>query len=92
MKEKLTGVPYDSTNNELLLWVTATHNVTLGQPMNWLIKGDNSAKYPTFSKVIDAFKKNGEYKYNLITNAADVPVGSELYKLNQSGQMKKETE
>ena len=90
-KEKLTGIPYDSTNNELLLWITAAHNVTLGKKMNWLIKGDNAAKYPTFSKVIDAFKKNGEFKYNLITNAAEVPVGSELYKLNQSGKMK-ETE
>ena len=89
-KEKLTGVPYDSTNNEVLMWITAAVNATQGQTMNWLIKGDNAAKYPTFSKVIEAFKKNDIYKYNLVTNAADVPVGSELYKLNQSGQMKEE--
>lgn len=87
-KTKFPGVPYDSTNNEVLMWITATVNAAQGKTMNWLIKGDNAAKYPTFGKVIDAFKKNEIFKYNLVTNAAEVPVGSELYKLNQSGQMK----
>ncbi|MEO6819041.1 MAG: biopolymer transporter ExbD [Ginsengibacter sp.] len=87
-KEKLSGIPYDSTDNQVLMWITAAYNATQGKTMNWLIKGDNAAKYPTFSSVIEAFKKNDIYKYNLVTNAAEVPVGSELYKLNQSGQMK----
>ena len=89
-KLKPTGIPYDSTNNEVLMWITATYNATQGKTMNWLIKGDNAAKYPTFSKVIDAFKKNEIYKYNLVTNAAEVPEGSELWKLNKSGKMKEQ--
>src|SRR5665647_386655 len=81
-KTTLPGIPYDSTNNELQAWITAAVNVNLGKKTNFLIKGDNAAKYPTFKSVIDAFKKNDIYKYNLITNAEDLPAGTELYKKN----------
>ena len=91
-KVKMEGVPSDSTNNELLAWITAAVNVSQGKVVNFLIKGDNTSKYTTFSNVIEAFKKNDVYKYNLVTNAADVPEGSELWKKNMSGQMKAETE
>ncbi|MDP4284065.1 MAG: biopolymer transporter ExbD [Bacteroidota bacterium] len=86
-KITLPGVPYDSTNNELQAWITAAVNANLGKKTNFLIKGDDAAKYPTFSAVIDAFKKNDIYKYNLITNAEDVPPGTELYKKNMEGKM-----
>ena len=88
-KTKLDGVPYDSTNNELLTWITAAYNVSQGKKVNFLIKGDNTSKYTTFKAVISAFKKNEIFKYNLVTNAADVPVGSELWKKNMSGDMEK---
>ena len=45
------------------------------------------AKYTAFKQVIEAFKKNDIYKYNLVTNAEDVPEGSELYKKNLRGEM-----
>ncbi len=83
-KEKFPGVPVDSTNNELQAWITAAVNASLGRKLNFLIKGDDASKYTTFSSVIDAFKKNDIYKYNLVTNAEEVPVGSELYKKNIS--------
>jgi biopolymer transport protein ExbD len=88
-KTKLDGIPFDSTNNELLSWITAAVNVSQGKKVNFLIKGDNASKYPTFKSVISAFKKNEIFKYNLVTNAADVPVGSELWKKNMSGDMEK---
>jgi len=78
----LPGIPIDSTNNELQAWISAAQNARLGQKLNYLIKGDDAAKYPTFKGVIDAFKANDIYKYNLVTNAKQVPEGSELYKKN----------
>lgn len=86
-KVKMEGIPSDSTNNELLTWITAAYNVSQGRVVNWLIKGDNASKYTTFSNVINAFKKNEIYKYNLVTNAADIPEGSELWKKNMAGLM-----
>jgi len=84
---KLSGIPTDSTNNELQAWISAAVQANLGTKINFYIKGDNDAKYPAFKSVIEAFKKNDIYKYNLVTNAEDVPEGSELYKKNLAGEM-----
>lgn len=81
-KTKFTGIPSDSTNNEVLTWITAAVQATQGTAAHFLIKGDDASKYTAFKKVIDAFKKNEIYKYNLVTNAEDVPEGSELWKSN----------
>ena len=81
---KLSGVPSDSTNNELQAWISAAVQANLGKKVDFYIKGDNEAKYPAFKQVIEAFKKNDIYKYNLITNAEDVPEGTELYKKNMA--------
>lgn len=83
----LPGIPTDSTNNELQAWISAAVNANLGKKLNFLIKGDDNSKYTAFKGVLDAFKKNDIYKYNLVTNAEDVPEGSELYKKNMAGEM-----
>lgn len=75
---KLTGIPIDTANNELQAWINAAVNVYKGKKINWLIKGDNNSKYVAFREVINAFKKNEVFKYQLITNAEDVPAESEL--------------
>lgn len=82
----LTGVPYDSTNNELQSWINAAVNAYKNRKVNFLIKGDNAAKYPAFKGVIDAFKKNEIFKYQLITNPEGIPEGSELQKKNLAGE------
>lgn len=74
------GIPVDSSNDELSLWIGAAKAVRMGENLSYLIKGDDAAKYTTFSKVIEAFKKNDEFKYYLLTSAKELPVGSELYK------------
>jgi biopolymer transport protein ExbD len=83
---KLSGVPADSTNNELQAWINAAINVykDKGRRINFLIKGDNNTKYPAFKSVIDAFKKNDIYKYQLITSPEDIPKGSDLDKENRA--------
>lgn len=86
-KVTLPGIPYDSTNNELQTWITAAVKVSQGTQTKFLIKADSDSKYPTFKEVVDAFKKNDIYKYNLVTNAEDVPQGSELWKKNMAGLM-----
>jgi biopolymer transport protein ExbD len=80
---KLSGIPADSTNNELQSWINAAIIVykDRGKRINFLIKGDNNTKYPAFKSVIEAFKKNDVYKYQLITNPEDIPKGSDLEKL-----------
>ena len=78
----LVGIPVDSANNELASWISAAINARMGETLNYLIKGDDAAKYETFEKVIEAFKRNDQYKYNLVTSAESIPEGSELYKKN----------
>lgn len=83
---ELPGIPVDSTNNELSSWISAAINARMGERLNFLIKGDDRAKYPTFKAVVDAFKANDQYKYSLVTNSKVVPEGSELYKKNMAEQ------
>jgi len=83
----LPGIPVDSTNDELAAWISAAKTVNMGETLNYLIKGDDAAKYSTFEKVIDAFKKNDEYKFNLVTDSKAIPEGSELYKKNIREQL-----
>ncbi|MFM7671605.1 MAG: ExbD/TolR family protein [Bacteroidota bacterium] len=62
------GIPVaDSANNQLYWWVRAAKNAFSGEKLNYLIKGDANSKYPAFEAVVDALKRNEEYKYNLIT-------------------------
>lgn len=86
-KTDLPGIPVDSANNELAAWISAAKTISMGDQLNFLIKGDDAAKYSTFKAVVDAFKQNDEYKYNLVTNAKQVPEGSELYKKNLREQL-----
>lgn len=78
----LVGIPVDSANNELAAWISAAINARMGETLNYLVKGDDASKYETFEKVIEAFKRNDQYKYNLVTSAESIPEGSELYKKN----------
>ena len=88
MKIPETGVPVDSTNNELADWLLAGNEVfrahstggTVFNP-NYMIKGDNGAKYPSFKGVIDAFRKTNIFKFQLITNPRGVPPGTDYYKI-----------
>lgn len=78
---KQAGIPVtDTLNNELQVWMRAAVGAFQGKKMNILVKGDNDAKYPSFKGVIDAFKKNEQFKFSMITDPEGVPAGSELHK------------
>jgi len=75
---KAPGIPIDTANNELTMWMNAATRAFSGKTMTLLVKGDNNAKYPTFKGVIDAFKKNEIFKFSMVTDPEGVPEGTAL--------------
>jgi biopolymer transport protein ExbD len=84
-KVKQPGIPVlDTLNNELVWWIDATKKAFAGKKLLYLVKGDNSSKYPTFEAIINALRKNEEFKYNLVTSQEGAPEGTDLYKERMS--------
>ena len=81
---KQPGIPIkDSASNELYYWVRDAVTAFAGKKIDYLIKGDNSSKYPDFKRVLEAFKRNDIYKFHLITTPEPAPTGTDLYKTRQ---------
>lgn len=84
------GIPVkDSLTNELYFWVRDAVSILAGKKINYLIKGDNSAKYPDFKRVLEAFKRNDIYKFNLVTMPEEAPLGTDLWKSRQAQKERK---
>jgi biopolymer transport protein ExbD len=85
--ETLAGIPcVDSTNNEVTEWVNSAVTVFFGGKMNLMVKGDQNVPYPVFKLVIDAFKKNDQMKFQVITNQASIPEGTPLFDKQRAGE------
>jgi biopolymer transport protein ExbD len=84
------GIPIDTANNELVVWMNAATRAFSGKKMALMVKGDNNAKYPSFKGVIDAFKKNEIFKFSMITDPEGVPEGTPLAVKNARGSNSKE--
>ncbi|HZF63618.1 MAG TPA: biopolymer transporter ExbD [Chitinophagaceae bacterium] len=83
---KQPGIPVrDSASNELYFWVRDAVTAFAGSRINYFIKGDNAAKYPDFKRVLEAFKRNDIYKFNLVTSPEPAPVGTDLYRTREGG-------
>lgn len=79
------GIPViDTLNNQLVWWIKEAKAAFAGEKLNYLIKGDGLSKYPTFNAVVQALKKNEEFKYNLVTQLDQVPEGSALDKAEKA--------
>lgn len=78
------GIPIDSANNELQVWMRAANSAFQGTKMTLLVKGDNESKYPSFKGVIDALKRNEMFKFSMITDPEGIPPGTALYQKNNS--------
>ncbi len=85
---QVSGIPVDSAHNELVTWIGAAKTAFAGGHMNLLVKGDNASKYPSFQGVKNAFMKNDEMKFQVVTNPVNVPKGTELYKKNMAANSK----
>ncbi|MBC8986290.1 biopolymer transporter ExbD [Pedobacter sp. N36a] len=67
-----TGIPTDSTNNQLAEWVMQSRTAVAelhAAPMRISIKGDAKEEYPAVKKVIDILQKQKINKFSLITSA-----------------------
>ena len=88
---EMEGIPIkDSATNEMVDWLRSVTNAYAGGDQRelekiLLIKGDNDAFYPEFKNIKYAFKKNSLFKFRLVTNSENAPMGSELYKKNLLG-------
>jgi len=70
----------------LTVWINNAIYAFQGHSVNYLVKGDNNAKYPAFKGVIEALKKNELFKYQLITDPEGAPAGTELYNRRVQGK------
>jgi len=78
-REKLqTGIPSDSTDNQLMYWVRYARVVNPYAEV--AIKGDAETDYTAVKKIMDLLQENKVNKFNLITNLvpeeatpADIP-------------------
>ena len=85
LKVKQPGIPVtDTLNNELTTWVATAVTAFQGHKLNYMIKGENAAKYPSFKGIIDALRKNDINKYQLITDPEGVPAGTDLYRIQEA--------
>ncbi len=92
--DKLPGIPIaDTANNEMVDWIRSVTNVFAAEKIDQkelqeilLVKGDANALYPKFKSIKYAFKKNEIFKFKIVTNGSQVPVGSELYMEQRAGK------
>ena len=83
----LPGIPCkDSTNNQVVEWLASAVSIFQGEKMNLMVKGDENVPYPIFKLVIDAFKKNDQMKFQVITNQRPIPDGSPLAAKARAGE------
>lgn len=63
---KQSGVPIDSANNELSIWIMQGR---LSNPnVRIAIKGDGQCSYPVIKKVMDTLQDKNVNKFNLVTD------------------------
>lgn len=71
------GIPMDSTNNELAIWIEYARAVQgNNNKLKYCIKADNETPYPVIKRVLDTFKEKKIQKLNLVTNLEAKPAGS----------------
>jgi biopolymer transport protein ExbD len=66
------GIPIDSTDNQLALWILFSRQVN--PTAQSLIKGDNDVEYPTVKKVLDILQDKNVNRFSLITSLEKVEV------------------
>ncbi len=67
-----TGIPIDSTDNQLALWILFARQVNPN--IQACIKGDVKTGYPIVKKVLDIMADKNVYRFNLITSLEAVKI------------------
>lgn len=71
-EEMQTGIPTDSTDNQLAMWVR--YGRLVNPRAEVAIKGDGDADYKIVKQVMDLLQENKVNKFNLVTNLQKVEV------------------
>jgi biopolymer transport protein ExbD len=61
-----TGIPLDSTDNQLAMWILCARQVN--QNIQACIKGDSKTEFPIVKKVLDILQEKNVNRFNLITS------------------------
>lgn len=69
------GIPIDSADNQLALWVLFARQVN--PAVSALIKGDSNVDYPIVKEVLDILQDKNVNRFNLITNLEKIEVTEE---------------
>jgi hypothetical protein len=77
-KALMTGIPIDSADNQLGLWVRYARLTS--QTAQVAIKGDGGSDYKTVKRVMDILQDNKVNKFNLVTNLRKVEETPEVPK------------
>ena len=70
---KSTGIPTDSTNNQLRGWIQRA--VSVNKDLKIAIKADRATPYPMVSNVITTLQELKQNRFNLITTLEGMPEG-----------------
>lgn len=70
-----TGIPIDSLNNQLSIWVLCVRDIN--KAVQACIKGDANVEFPTVKKVLDILQDRKVNRFNLVTNLEAIKVTQE---------------
>jgi biopolymer transport protein ExbD len=70
-----TGIPIDSADNQLALWILFTRQVNPN--VQACIKGDSKTGFPIVKKVLDILQDKNVNRFNLITNLETAKINLE---------------
>jgi biopolymer transport protein ExbD len=66
MNDATTGIPIDTVNNELAIWVNSARKAA--PRFSIAIKGDKQASIPTIKRIISILQDNKANRFALVTN------------------------
>jgi len=70
-----TGIPIDSTDNQLAMWILCTRQIN--PAVQACIKGDAETDFPIVRKVLDILQDKNVNRFNLITSLEAVEIKEE---------------
>jgi len=71
-REMETGIPIDSTDNQLTMWILYTRQVN--PAVRATIKGDSNTDFPIVKRVLDILQEKNVNRFNLVTSLEAVKI------------------
>ena len=71
-KNMETGIPMDSTDNQLAMWILYSRKVN--PAVRATIKGDAATEFPTVKKVLNILQDKNVHRFNLVTSLEAVRI------------------